>query len=213
MTAIKVKGGLRRLTAHLVLATSLSIDSKIYSIFTPAVAPAPPVDQPTLEAANDRLAAAIGAAEGGSKQSRAERNAAKEVVVRLLDQLAMYVQSNCGNDVDIVILSGFTPISSARTAAPPVSESIRKLVHGKNSGDMDATLMPYPDAGSYEIRCGMPLPGGALPETWISKPIVKLRPATTISGLTPGATYVFQARAVTHGGYSDWGNPIFRIVL
>ena len=30
---------------------------------------------------------------------------------------------------------------------------------------------------------------------------------------TPGTTYVFQARAVTQDGYSNWGDPIARIAV
>ena len=34
----------------------------------------------------------------------------------------------------------------------------------------------------------------------------------TISGLTPGTAYEFQARAVTKAGYSDYGQPITHMV-
>lgn len=215
MPTIKVKGGFRRFPPQTVLTTSLYVDSKIYGNdnFTPPQAPAPPVDQATLGAANDRLAAAIARAMDRSRQGIAEQSTAKEVVVKLLEQVATYAQTNCKDDPLILIGSGFTQISTTRTMTPPVSESIRKLVHGENSGEMAVTLMTYPGAASYEFRWGIALAGGALPENWTMRPIVKLRPATMISGLTPGATYMFQARAVVEKGYSDWGNPITRIVL
>src|SRR5204862_7814461 len=35
----------------------------------------------------------------------------------------------------------------------------------------------------------------------------------TISGLTPGTTYLIQARAVTKAGYTDYGQPIAQMVI
>ena len=34
-----------------------------------------------------------------------------------------------------------------------------------------------------------------------------------ITGLSPGTTYVFQARALTKTGYSDWSESVTRIAL
>jgi hypothetical protein len=44
-------------------------------------------------------------------------------------------------------------------------------------------------------------------------PVGTIKIPATITGLTPGTTYVFQARAVTHDGYSNWGDPIARIAV
>jgi hypothetical protein len=215
MSTIKVKAGFRRLPPEFVLTASMHVCTKIYgnSNFTPPQAPAPPVDQATLEAANDMLSAAIAAAHDAGKLAVAHRNHAKEVVVKLLEQLATYVQTNCKDNMEIFMSSGFTPISSTKTTVPPVCESIRKIVPGANSGQMDVTLMTYPGAGSYELRWGAEGAGGAPPANWTQMPILKLRPATTISNLTPGTAYLFQARAVVETGYSDWGDPIKRFAV
>jgi hypothetical protein len=53
--------------------------------------------------------------------------------------------------------------------------------------------------------------GGVLGE-WIIQPVAAIRPATMISGLTPGASYAFQARALTDAGYTDWSDSVTRIV-
>jgi hypothetical protein len=215
MSTIKVKAGFRRLPPEFVLTTSMHVCTKIYgnNHFTPPQAPAPPVDQAMLQAANDTLSAAIAAAHDGGRQAIGQRNHAKEVVVKLLEQLATYVQTNCNDNMDIFMSSGFTPISSTKTMAPPVCESIRKIVPGANSGQMDVTLMTFPGAGSYELRWGVEGAGGAPPANWTQRPIVKLRPATRISNLTPGTAYVFQARAVVETGYSDWSDPITRFSM
>jgi hypothetical protein len=39
------------------------------------------------------------------------------------------------------------------------------------------------------------------------------RPPLLITGLIPGTTYVFQARAVTKTGYSDWSESVTRIAV
>jgi len=51
-----------------------------------------------------------------------------------------------------------------------------------------------------------------MPATWSSQPLAKVR-TVTISGLTPGITYVIQARAVTQTGYTDYGQPIMQMVI
>jgi len=52
---------------------------------------------------------------------------------------------------------------------------------------------------------------GGAPGAWVSQPFVTTRSAIVISGLTPATTYVFQARAVTKNGYTNWGESITRI--
>jgi hypothetical protein len=55
--------------------------------------------------------------------------------------------------------------------------------------------------------------GGGTPATWTSQPLANVRTRATISGLTPGTTYVIQARAVTKAGYTDYGQPVTQMVL
>ena len=214
---IKAKKGFRRLKAEDVLTESLHIFTAFFAstYFTgsPAPAPAPPVDQATMKAANDTLQSSIAAAATGAKQAITAKNHAKEAVVLILDQLAAYVQANSKGDMNAFMSSGFTPLSSAKTKTPPVSETIRKIVPGANSGQFAVTLMKFPHASSYEIRWGVPGAGGALPTTWTTIPVTSIKSAATITNLTPGVTYVFQARAVVNGGYSDYGDPIARIAV
>ena len=48
---------------------------------------------------------------------------------------------------------------------------------------------------------------------WISQPVVGIRSPTTISGLTPGVVYAFQARAVTKTGFTDWSDSVTRMCV
>ncbi len=132
--------------------------------------------------------------------------------MRLLEQLAVYVQANCKDDMTIFLSSGFTAVSSTKTVKPPASDSIRKVEPGEVSGQMRITLMKYPGGISYEVRWAQAVPAGN-PGSWTNQPVGLLRPATTIAGLTPGTTYVFQVRAVTKTGYSNWGDSVTRMAV
>jgi hypothetical protein len=212
---IKAVLNFRKLTAEAVLSISTHIFTEIYNLnYTPPQAPAPPVDAATLKSANDGLAAAIAAAVDGGKKAIAHKNAQKEVVVKLLTQLAHYAEANCKEDTTIFLSSGFTAKSSKRTNTPPVSESIRKIEPGPESGHMLISLMKYPGAASYEVRWATVGADGA-PGAWTSQAIGNvIKSPSTISGLKPATTYVFQARAVkTTGGYSDWSDSVTRVAV
>ena len=158
------------------------------------------------------LAAKIAAAADGGKTAIAEKNHQKEVVAKLLVQLAHYVEANCKDDITIFLSSGFTPAASTKNTTPPVSESIRKIEPGPNSGQMLVTLMKFPGAASYLVQWA-PVGAEGAPGSWTTKPAAAVRPPVLISGLTPGTTYVFQARAVTKTGYSDWSESVTRIAV
>ncbi len=109
--------------------------------------------------------------------------------------------------------SGFTAANSAKTATPPVSDSIRKIEPGPNTGHMQVWPMKYPGAGAYEVRYAQLPAAGGTPATWLSQSTLTIKQPVTISGLTPATTYIFQARALTKNGFTDWGDAITRIAV
>ena len=114
--AIKAATGFRSMKPEVVFSTSQAIYNALNGN---ANIPAPPApfDLPTLLAANQALSAANSAALDGSKKAVAQRNHCKEVVVKILDPLAKYVQASCKDDMTIFLSSGFKALSSTRTAA------------------------------------------------------------------------------------------------
>ena len=93
------------------------------------------------------------------------------------------------------------------------AESIKKILPGPLTGEMLVYLMKFIGAKSYQLQWGVPGPGGALPTTWINVPVTTIKNPVSVTGLTPGTTYVFHARAVIQNGYSNWGDPIARIAV
>ncbi|HEY2381498.1 MAG TPA: fibronectin type III domain-containing protein [Terriglobia bacterium] len=170
-------------------------------------APPSPFDLPTLLAANQSLSAANSAALDGGMKAVAQRDHQKEVVVKLLKQLAGYVEANCKDDMTIFLSSGFKAQSSTKTKAATASDAIRYFKPGPSSGQAQGRLVAVPGAGSYELRWA-PVPAGGVPNVWISQPVTNVRSVTVISGLTPGTTYAFQARAVIQSAYTDWSDSV-----
>jgi hypothetical protein len=166
----------------------------------------PPIDLDTYGNAVSGYDEGITAALDGGRTAVAQKNKLKHAAIKLYDQLAKYVEANCNDDLTTFLLSGFKARSTTKTPISPASSSIRKLEHGANSGEINATLIKVADAASYEVRSA-PVPAGAAPTAWIITPIPTLKPPTKITGLTPGLTYAFQARALLKtGGYSDWSD-------
>ena len=201
-TTIKAATGFRKMPPEAVFSTSQAIYTGLNGN---ANIPAPPVpfDLPALLVANQELSAANAAALDGGRKAASVRSRCKEAVVKILDQLAKYVQANCNDDMAIFLSSGFKAQSSTRATAATVSESIRSIKLGPQSGQAEVRLVAISGAGSYELRWA-PVPAGGVPTAWTTQPIVNVRSATVVTGLTPGTTYAFQARAVLQSGYTDW---------
>lgn len=171
-----------------------------------AVYAKPPIDLTTYGNAVSAYDESITAALEGGKTVVAQKNKLKSTAIKMYGQQAKYVEAACNDDMPTFLLSGFQARPTTKTATAPASSSIRRLVHGANSGEIEATLIKEADAVSYEVRSA-PVPAGAAPAAWTITPVPTLKPPTKITGLTPGTTYAFQTRALLKtGGYTDWSD-------
>ena len=127
--------------------------------------------------------------------------------MKLLMQLAHYVEANCKDDPTILLSSGLTAAATTKTRTQPVSEKIRKLDPGPVSGQMALTLTTDPEAFSFVARFAPAPPGGGTPATWTEQPIATVRPATIISGLTPATTYMGMGVSLLRVGAGMLGEP------
>ena len=199
------------MAAEVVATTSQTIQVHFDPAGNPNLtgAPALPVDMANVKSATDLLFAKIAAAAEGGKTAISDKKRQKEVVVRLLIQLAQYAEANCKDDMTTFLSFGFTPAASTRAKAAPASESIRKIEPGPNSGEMLITLMRFLGAVSYLVQFA-PVVNGVV-GSWTSKPVAGIS-SVPITGLIQ-ADYVLQSRALTQTGYTDWSESVTRIAM
>jgi hypothetical protein len=171
----------------------------------------PPVDMPTLKSTLDGYDTLLAAALDGSKRVLAQRNHQGEALIKILRQLAHYVEANCKDDMTIFMSSGFQAVSKVRTATSTLSQSIRKIADGPNSGQLMMFLVAVAGALSYEIRWAAAAAAGATPPASTSLLVASTLPPTTVSNLTPGTIYQFDVRVLSKTGWSDWAGTATRM--
>jgi len=166
----------------------------------------PPVDLTTLKAGIDNLSALIAESLDGSKRVIAEKDKQREAVIKMLRLIGRYVEVTCKDDMAIFKSSGFEPASSTKSQSGPLPQpTIRKIDHGSNSGQLLVQVTAVPKALSYELRYAASVSGGT-PSTWTTQLVTRVKPATTVTSLTPGTIYAFQVRAMGKLGYTDWSD-------
>jgi hypothetical protein len=204
---IRIADGLRTQSAERLITTAGAIINGLTG--NPSF-PAPPVDMKTLQAAVDDLNAALAAQPQGGPSATAEKNNKKEALIALLRRLRHYVDENCGNDLSVLLSSGFQAAVTTRTRLPLANPSILNVGLG-NSTELVLKVTPIAHAKCYEVRMAV-VGAGNTPGPWQTAGLFTNSRSMTINGLTPGTTYMFQVRAV--GGstrYSDWSNPVSRM--
>jgi hypothetical protein len=204
---IRIADGLRTQSAERLITTAGAIINGLTG--NPSF-PSPPVDMKTLQAAVDDLNAALAAQPNGGPSATAEKNNKKEALIVLLRRLRHYVDENCGNDLSVLLSSGFQAAVNTRTRSPLANPSILNLGLG-NSTELVLKVTPIAHAKCYEVRMAVVCAGNT-PGPWQTAGLFTNSRSMTINGLTPGTTYMFQVRAV--GGstrYSDWSNPVSRM--
>lgn len=204
-TLIRVLLDLTRVTAADLLTRANAVYAGLN--LNPAY-PNPPIDMAAFRAAIDAFLAAITAALDGGAKAIAQRNALGDVLRRMLRQLGHYVEANCNGNMTVFLSSGFPAASNTRSRLQGVSESIRKIVPGPNSGELVVTLVAVPGAASYELRWA-PMPSGGAPGDWTNRAVANTR-AHTVRDLTAGTAYAFQSRALTGSGFTDWSDSVIR---
>jgi hypothetical protein len=167
---IKAIKNFRGMTPDALVTVAVNIEGTVYNNPKFDGAPPQPVDQVTFKASIDGLVAANAAAVDGGKKAFQERTHQKEVVVDFLIQLAHWAEANCKKDMTTFLSSGFKAAASSKPKTPPISETIRRVRQGPNSGQLVVTLMKYPGAASYEVRWGHAPAGGGMPATGAVNP-------------------------------------------
>lgn len=191
-------------TDHLLEETAQAVHSKIY---TNTAYPTPPVTAAALQAALDAFTAAIAAATLGGPEQTADRNNKREALIELLRMLAEYVQLNHGNDLAVLLSSGFSAASTNRASVPLERPSIKAILN-----DMSCQLVlratTVKNARAYEVRYAL-IDASGTPGPWLDGGLFSKARSICIANLTAGALYQFQVRAIGGStGHSDWSDTV-----
>lgn len=163
--------------------------------------PAPALADVTTALAEFRQALEQG--QLGGKDKTVVKYAKRLVLERLLRPLALYVESNCKDDLAILLGSGFdarkTPAPRGTVLEKPTNFS---LTSGPYPGSITLSVDKVPGAGSYLFEYATTPVGDA---TQWQKVAVGAR-NYTVEGLTSGLQYAFRVTGVNRSAkplYSD----------
>ena len=106
--------------------------------------------------------------------------------------------------------SGFEPLKTTRVPPQPLEPSAIRKVEQGSTGQLLVKVSCVPKARSYELRYASLDVGGA-PGPWTSHPITAVASPTSCNGLTPGAMYAFQVRALGRLGFTDWSHSVTKM--
>ena len=150
---------------------------------------------------------AITAALAGGKLLTALKNEAREALIGLLRQQASYVQSLAGEDLSLLLSSGFDA-SSKNRAQIPLPKPVIELIDNPQSTQLGVRVSAVPTAKAYELRISYGTNG------WQTVGVFTYSRPILVEGLTPGTIYTAQARAVGGStGYSDWSDPVSHMAM
>ncbi len=145
--------------------------------------------------------ACAAAAEGG-KIARAARDAARTVLDTSLRAIAAYVQSIAGQDLTVLLSSGFEAINTSRTQTPLETPNFTKIEHG-NTTQLFISVTTVPNARSYEVQAKTGT------GNWQTVSVVAQSRKIVLENLTPGTVYDLQVRAIGGStGSSLWSAPV-----
>jgi hypothetical protein len=166
--------------------------------------PTPTVPLATLATQKTDFLTKLAATAQGGTLATSAKNDAWGVLTGSLRQLAAYVQSLAGNDLTLLLSSGFQPVSTNRAQSPLDKPVVLRLDNGM-TGQLIARLQPVTNARAYE---GQIKNGG----NWLPAGIFTQARRIELDGLTPGSTYTVQFRAIGGStGQSDWSDPMSHI--
>jgi len=202
-TIIKPSLAFLKMSDGVFLSRFITIDNALENSTIYATAPVPKADR---TAAIEAFTASMAASLDGSKKAKAALRQQRRKMTVMLRDLGHYVESQCKGSMEAFLASGFEPVPTTRTPTPPLTEGIRSIDHGDNSGQVVIQLKKLNGASNHYVRYS-PMANGAAPN-WIEVLVTRLRPPLTINGLIPGTTYAFQTRAATKDGYTDWSDSV-----
>jgi hypothetical protein len=166
-----------------------------------------PFDLAKLKAEVATFRTLIAAARDGSRTIIAQRNKQRAEVIRLMRLLVRYVENASDDDMDAFRTSGLKPAYQNRRPQEQLSEMIRRIVLGPNSGKVRIFIKAYPRAAVYQLRWAQII-GEDPPTNWTVKETITNVKSATVLDLIPAKRYAIQCRALVDGNYTDWTDSV-----
>jgi hypothetical protein len=132
----------------------------------------------------------------------AAKNAAFAVLANALNGDANIVENTVGMNLELLLSTGYLPVSSNRSSSPLNDTSIVSLL---NNGTTQALvrLQSVINAKAYQVQTSTD--GG---KTWVEASLSSQARRIALSNLVPGTTYAVRARAIGGStGASSWTQP------
>jgi hypothetical protein len=169
----------------------------------------PPIALDQVDADLEELARLNGEALDGARSVIAMRDAQREIVIEDMRRLVHYVEHVAAGDPAIFHLSGLDKAYESYKRTPMLSERIRKIQQGKNSGELLIYIKADADARFHELQYGQ-MVDGQPPVDWTQQFIPKVKSAFLLQGLIAGKVYAFQARfrSKSKDEFTDWSNAV-----
>src|SRR5215831_3067910 len=174
--------------------------------------PDSPVDLAVFLAVITTFSASVVASLDGSKQAIAIMKKQREGLIKMAEQLGHYVEAASNNDPATFTSSGFEFRSTARVPQAPLAQPVIDSVDQGKTGELLAMISPVPNARTYEIEFAPVSTNGTAP-VWTKITIATARKPVSVENLTPGTTYMFHVRAFGKPGFTDWSQPVQRMVI
>ena len=174
----------------------------IASSLDPLIFPNLPVAPTALKTLADTLNTALQAKLTGGKIETAAKNTAFAALANALNSDANIVENVVGMNLEMLLTTGYLPVSSSRTSSPLDDTSIMALM---NNGTTQALLrlQPIVNAKAYQVQTS--LDNGA---TWVEAELSSQARRIVLTGLVPSKTYAVRARAIGGStGASSWTLP------
>jgi len=174
---------------------ALNIGSRLDPVKFPNLRVAP---EDIVTQANDLSTKLANTITGGTVETAA-KNKAFQLVASSLDSDANIVEVVAGNDLELLLSTGYLPVSTNHASSPLDPTSIAGLFNN-GTGSVLLRLEPVTNAKSYQVQ--LSTDAG---KTWAEAGIYTQARRVVLNGLTPGTTYFVRARAIGGStGASDW---------
>ena len=161
-----------------------------------------PVPPTTIKTLASDLAAKQAATITGGSPTFAARDAAFDALTAALDSDADAVETVVKDNMEMLLATGYLPVSYNRTSSPLDDTSILGLFNN-GTGQVLLRLQPVVNARVYQVQTSAD--GG---KTWQEAGLPTKAQRIVLTGLIPGTTYFVRARAIGGStGESAWTAP------